>query len=177
MQRRTFLKAASSTGAVIALSGGAYVWLKPDGTSEPLTVAIALQKLEALSGQTVQSTGTWTPFQVFSHIAQSIEYSITGFPEMKSAFFQNTVGALAFEVFSQRGAMQHGLDEPIPGAPVFKPEGDTQAALIRLRKAFLDFDRFPGELAPHFAYGQLEKNAYAAAHVMHLNNHLEEITG
>jgi hypothetical protein len=31
-------------------------------------------------------------------------------------------------------------------------------------------------LAPHFAYGALDRAQYTAAHVMHINNHLTEIT-
>lgn len=176
MQRRTFLKTIASSGIVVAATGGGYVWLQPDGESEPLTVATALQKIDALSRTTVQSTGVWSPFQIFSHIAQSIEYSITGFPEMKSEFFQQTVGALAFAAFAKRGAMTHGLSEVIPGAPAFGKSGDTQAGLAHLRQAFLEFNQHNGDLKPHFAYGKLTKTEYAAAHVLHLNNHLQEIT-
>lgn len=175
MQRRTFLKTLASSGAVVAVTGGGYVWLRPDGQSEPLTVSTALRKMDALDPETIQSTGAWTPFQIFSHIAQSIEYSIAGFPEMKSEFFQKSVGALAFGVFARRGAMSHSLSEPIPGAPLFSPDGGTQQGLDHLRRAFLQFDQHPGALAPHFAYGPLDREEYAAAHVMHLNNHLEEI--
>lgn len=176
MQRRTLLKTLASSGVVVAATGGGYVWLQADGQSEPLTVANALEIIDALAGSNVTSTGVWSPFQIFSHIAQSIEYSITGFPEMKSEFFQETVGALAFAAFAKRGAMTHGLSERIPGAPAFAREGRTEDGLAHLRRAFVEFDQHGGPLKPHFAYGALSKAEYAAAHVLHLNNHLQEIT-
>ena len=48
-------------------------------------------------------------------------------------------------------------------------------ALNRLKKSLIDFDSYQGKLAPHFAYGELTKDEYEAAHVMHLYNHLQEI--
>lgn len=175
MQRRTVLKTLASSGVVVAATGGGYVWLQPDGQSEPLTVPNALQKIDAMASANVTSTGVWSPFQIFSHIAQSIDYSITGFPEMKSELFQETVGALAFAAFSKRGAMTHGLSERIPGAPAFARDGKTADGLAYLRRAFINFEQHGGPLQPHFAYGSLSKAEYAAAHVMHLNNHLHEI--
>ena len=100
---------------------------------------------------------------------------MSGYPQHKSAWFKNTLGATAYSVFRRTGAMRHDLSEPIPGAPLIAPDGDVAAALQRLRTAFIDFDSFEGELMPHFAYGPLSKSQYAAAHVMHLNNHLLEI--
>ena len=32
-----------------------------------------------------------------------------------------------------------------------------------------------GRLAPHFAYGELTKEQYRVAHILHVYNHLEEI--
>ena len=59
----------------------------------------------------------WPLPHVLEHLAQSIEFSLRGFPEAKPAWFQNTAGTLAYAVFAQRGRMRHGLTEPIPGAP------------------------------------------------------------
>jgi hypothetical protein len=113
---------------------------------------------------------------VFAHLAQSIEYSMTGFPQPKSPLFQSTVGAAAFAVFHSKGAMKHSLTEPIPGAPAIAATDDQTAALDRALKALADFDKFNGALQPHFAYGALDKKAYAAAHAMHVYNHLTEFS-
>ena len=37
-------------------------------------------------------------------------------------------------------------------------------------------DQFGGALQPHFAYGALDKKAYATAHAMHVYNHLTEFS-
>lgn len=140
----------------------------------PLTVAAALAQLDQLQQGPVQKAGSWNLFQVYTHLAQSVEYSMTGYPEAKSWLFQNTVGSLAFVVFAGKGSMNHALDEAIPGAPALAMEGDPEQGLQRLRQSLLAFQDFDGPLQPHFAYGALSKAEYEQAHVMHLNNHLEE---
>jgi len=112
--------------------------------------------------------------QVFAHCAQSIEYSMTGFPKMKSAFFQNTAGSVAFSVFSSRGRMSHNLTEGIPGAPPLAPEASVENALIRLEQSIAAFSS-NSTLKPHFAYGELSKRDYESAHIMHLANHFSSI--
>ena len=122
------------------------------------------------------ATGAWSPFRVFSHVAQSVEMSMSGYPAHKPALFKRTLGRTAFAVFRKRGAMHHALDEPIPGAPAIGADGDVTAALERLRDALKAFEAHRGPLAPHFAYGELSHTQYTLAHVLHLNNHLAELT-
>ena len=99
---------------------------------------------------------------------------MVGYPEHKSWLFKHTVGSLAFAVFSGKGSMNHSLDEAIPGAPALLAQGDAEQALLRLRRALVDFRDYSGALQPHFAYGELTREEYEQAHVMHLNNHLDE---
>lgn len=122
-----------------------------------------------------RTTGAWPLVAVFEHLAQSIEMSVDGFPEPKSALFQNTAGAAAFAFFSWRGRMSHGLDEPIPGAPALTPQGDWRPAGRRLRMAIARFHAHPGVLKPHFAYGALNKADFSRAHAFHIANHQDEI--
>ena len=175
MQRRTFIKVSAVGGIAAGVAVAGYVGLSAKRDGRVLTIQYALDKIDALRNQKVTTRGEWSGFRIFNHIAQSIEFSLSGYPEQKSAVFQNTVGALAFSIFSTRGAMRHGLAEPIPGAPALEESGDILQALDRLKNAFITFDNHSGELAPHFAYGRLTKEEYAAAHVMHFNNHLDEI--
>ena len=71
--------------------------------------------------------------------------------------------------------MTHDLSEPIPGAPAIASEKDIKVALARLEKSLLVFKQYEGELSVHFAYGELSKEEYEKAHVMHLYNHLQEV--
>ncbi|MGL4233787.1 MAG: DUF1569 domain-containing protein [Casimicrobium sp.] len=171
MKRRTLV---SVSGILVASAAGGWFVL-PSG-AQPLTVASASDALSKFKGARIKPVGGWTPAQVFEHLAQSIEYSMTGFPESKSALFQSTAGAAAFAVFKAKGAMKHGLTEVIPGAPTLATNGDQDAALDRLLKSLSTFDAFNGALKPHFAYGDLDKQSYAAAHAMHVFNHLTEFS-
>lgn len=174
MKRRQFLK-----GSLIGVAGlGVFgsVWINVPANTQALSIDAALSQIEALSKNIVLSSGVWSAGKIFAHCAQSIELSMTGFPEHKSEFFKNTAGRLAFSVFASKGKMKHGLNEDIPGASAIASDQDTLIALERLKKAFLAFQQYTGELAPHFAYGALSKSDYEIAHVMHFYNHLEEFT-
>src|SRR3990167_10272587 len=61
----------------------------------------------------LDSSAVWTWALTLTHCAQSIEFSMAGFPEAKSALFQSTIGAAAYGVFAWRGRMSHDLVEPI----------------------------------------------------------------
>lgn len=138
------------------------------------SVASALKTLEALKRAAPRMAGAWDLPQVLHHAAQSVEYSLQGFPAPKPAWFRATVGPAAFSLFSARGRMSHALDEPIPGAPGIERGLPLDPAVDRALAALQAFDRHTGPLAPHFAYGALDKPAYARAHLMHLANHWQE---
>lgn len=118
------------------------------------------------------SGAIWGWAQTLVHCAQSIEYSMSGFPESKSRLFQRTIGAAAIGVFSWRGRMTHDLSEPIPGAPALDARADAAQAVERLRASMLNFLQWSQPLRPHFAYGELTRQEYELAHAMHLANHL-----
>jgi hypothetical protein len=135
----------------------------------------ALQWLDKLDKATkISTTGKFQVVSVLEHLSQSIEMSLDGFPQPKSALFQNTVGSLAFGFFKLRGRMSHGLDEPIPGATALTAGGDWKPAAGRLRAAIARFEGHQGALKPHFAYGNLTKTDFALAHAFHIANHQDE---
>ena len=172
MQRRRALTLLS-LGGVGILAGGLR-WLALPKDHPELAIDAAIAQLDELDLSDLETTGAWDLGRTFEHLAQSVEFSVTGYPEARSPLFRNTVGRLAYNVFQTRGAMQHQLDAPIPGEIVAEA-ATADAAMARLRRALHAFRQHDGELAPHFAYGALSKPEYAAAHVMHLNNHFEEI--
>lgn len=130
-----------------------------------------LDRLESAPAPSIE--GPWSLGQVLAHCAQSIECSMDGYPQSRSAVFRATVGRVAMRVFLRRGHLSHDPTAPIPGAPALEaittPEG-----LARLRAAMHRFATFEGELAPHFAYGRVTKADYEALHAMHLANHLSQ---
>ena len=136
---------------------------------------IAFRRLEALDLSAIGSTGDWGLGRTFSHLAQGVEFSITGYPLQKPRLFQVTAGKLAFAVFNMRGQMRHGLDQIIPGEVV--AEVTPNEGLSRLWTSLEAFRGFDGPLRPHFAFGHLNKDRFAKAHLLHIDNHLEEVTG
>jgi hypothetical protein len=131
----------------------------------------AAQAVDSLRGGGWRSRAEWDLARTLHHLAQSVECSIAGFPQLKPAWFRATVGRTAFAVFDARGRMSHGLTDPIPGAPALANGQPLDAAITRLQQAMAAFDAHAGALQPHFAYGLLDKAAYARAHLMHLAEH------
>ncbi len=180
VQRRAFLHSGARLAAVgtAAVAGAGYLLYRPGNDRQLVyaTVADAMREVERMAGAAVGPLApatAWNWSQTLEHCAQSIEFSLQGFPAPKSALFQNTLGAAAFNLFALRGRMSHNLAEPIPGAPALDASAtDGSAALTRLRKAVQDFAVHAGPLYPHFAYGTLSKAQYEQAHAMHLANHL-----
>lgn len=178
--RRVFLRSGVAVAAVgaAAIAGAGYLHYRPGHGRQLVfdTLSVAMQEVERLASAAVQPLApatTWNWSQTLEHCAQSIEFSLQGFPAPRSPLFQNTVGAAAFSVFALRGRMSHNLAEPIPGAPALgAPAPDASAALARLRKAVQDFAAHAGPLQPHFAYGALTRAQYEQAHAMHLADHL-----
>jgi hypothetical protein len=128
--------------------------------------------LVALDPTGVATDGPWSVAQVLAHCAQSIEYSLIGFPLAKPAWFQATIGKLALGKFLRQGYMSHDLTAAIPGAPP-PHDGDPREALDRLIAAIDKFEAHDGPFAPHFAYGSVDKARYGRVQAMHIAQHLE----
>lgn len=178
MKRRRFLKlAGAGTAALAATVGGGAIWLSsaPAPVAGFASFAEARTWLAQLSANpAAYSLTDWSLAQVLEHCAQSVEFSLTGFPQPKPPLFQDTVGHFAFASFNRAGAMHHSVIEPIPGAPALVAT-DLGVATQRLLAAFAAFEAHDAPLSPHFAYGALDKPAYERAHLMHLANHARHI--
>ena len=132
----------------------------------------ALKELER--SPSARLGGGWTVPQMLAHCAQSIDYSVKGYPVARSALFRKTIGPLALRRFLSKGEMSHDLEGAIPGAPPLQ-DGTLQEGVARLRAAIAGFQAHRGELAPHFAYGPVTREQYEKVHAMHLANHLSAV--
>lgn len=173
MNRRTFLSGIIASGLVVGTGG--VVWLNSGSNIHALTIDASLQTLDRLMNEKITTLGEWNIYQILVHSAQSIEFSMSGFPEHKPALFKNTIGKLAFAAFSVKGAMTHNLSEAIPGAPLINQSGDIRVAYERLKESMIKFKNYSGPLPEHFAFGDLTKQEYEKAHAMHFYNHLLEV--
>jgi hypothetical protein len=166
MRRRSFLIVPLATAGGIAMADLPKVQTLDDSLRW-------LDRLERAGD--VKAIGAWPLGAVLEHLAQSIEMSMDGYPQPRSALFQGTAGSAAFAYFKWRGRMNHGLAEPIPGAPALAAGADWKPGAVRLRQAITRFNGYSGPLKPHFAYGSLSKSEFAVAHNLHIANHQDEI--
>lgn len=170
MKRRSFLlKTTLATAAVATAAIGWRRWQLPDAP-----IGALIDELDALRTRELRTTGAWSSYKVFTHLAQSIDYSLHGYPSLKPAWFRSSLGSAAFFAFETAGTMKHSLDEPIPGAAEIPAKGDSADALQRLIVSLERFVAHRGALHPHFAYGALSKGEFAHAHVLHVRDHLRE---
>jgi hypothetical protein len=135
-----------------------------------------LQALDAVERSTPKLQGSWSLAQVLGHCAQSIEYSLNGYPKLKPAWFRATVGPLVKRRFLGRGEMSHDLEGAIEGAPLVDPNEPLREVISRLRSAIAKFRAHSGPLAPHLAYGACSRDEYEKLHAMHIANHFSRFT-
>jgi hypothetical protein len=115
---------------------------------------------------------TWNLSQTVQHCAQTIGYSVTGYPKLKPRAYRATVGAVAKRVFLRRGRMRHSLGAEIEGAPALDPSLAVTEAVALLTEAVRRFDAHQGAHAEHPAYGSCTHAEFTALHSMHLLEHL-----
>lgn len=142
--------------------------------SEPTRLSSFDELMRAVDAlpASARATGAWTLPQVLSHCAQSITFSVSGFPSLRSGLFRATVGRIAARAFLRRGYLEHDLAAPIPGAPAPRSDLSLDAAKQELRDAIRAFREHSGPLAPHFAYGAVPRADYEKLHAMHAADHL-----
>jgi hypothetical protein len=174
MNRRKFLNVSTASIVGLGLTSG-LVWHLIPSASEQLNISKTLEKLARIEKSIPDMTGQWNLATTLMHCAQSVDYSIDGYPEHKSDLFKATAGAFAFSAFKAKGQMTHNLSEAIPGAPIIPENQNLEAAIEAFRLSLIRFQSHKGPLLPHFAYGNLSKADYEKAHAMHLNNHMLEM--
>jgi hypothetical protein len=180
VDKRSFLKYAGGGGLALAFSSAGLTWISIEESDAELTTNSIIEIIDKLlvSNQlnTIESAGQWSAYKVFMHCAESVDYSIAGYPKHNSTMFKKTVGKMAFSAFSAKRKMSHNLAEEIPGTDSIANTGNVAEALKHLKMSLLKFEAFSGDLQAHFAYGELTKPEYEVAHAMHFLNHLQEFT-
>ncbi len=136
-------------------------------------VLAAIDSLPLTSSSSAPSSPErFTPAQALVHCAQSIEYTMSGYPKLRSGFFRATIGPIVKRRFISRGAMKHDITAPVPGAPAVAADTDLSSALARLRAAIASFTAYQGAYSPHLAYGPCTRAEYEALQSMHVAEHL-----
>ena len=64
-------------------------------------------------------TKNWNVYEICLHCAQTIDYSMTSYPEMKPKFIRQTIGKKVVKKFLTEKKMSHNLKAPVAGgAPI-----------------------------------------------------------
>ncbi|HEY4223299.1 MAG TPA: DUF1569 domain-containing protein, partial [Myxococcota bacterium] len=115
-----------------------------------MNLAEITRTLEGLDVTTLTpAPGAWSLAQVLAHCAQSVEFSLTGFPQMKPAPVR-FIARFVMRGFLKDNAMKHDLMAAIPGAPALDvvDAERSRARLLASIRAFAEAQT----TRPHFAY-------------------------
>lgn len=117
----------------------------------------------------------WNLSEIYLHCAQTIDYSMSGYPQLKPAIVRATVGRLAIHKFLSQGYMKHNLTAPVPGGEPLNSEENPKESVEELFSAIQRFRSYSGQLKPHLLFGRLSKEEYDTYFAMHIADHLSEI--
>lgn len=118
----------------------------------------------------------WSLSEICLHCAQTIDYSISGYPQLKPVIIRATVGRLAIRKFLGQGYMKHNLSAPVPGGQAFKEDKSISEGMDELFSAIQRFRDYNGEFKLHLLFGKLSKEEYDSYFAMHIADHLSELS-
>lgn len=140
-----------------------------------LSLEDAKQELLRLKQSKTVNTPNWDISEICLHCAQTINYSITGYPVMKSPFIRNTIGKIAYRKFKRQGFMSHSLTAHVPGGDQLEVELSPQDSIQKLLDTIETFQNYTGALKPHLLFGNLTKAEYDQYFAMHIADHFSEL--
>lgn len=117
----------------------------------------------------------WSVSEICLHCAQTIDYSMTGYPVMKPPIIRNTIGKIAIRKFMRQGFMSHNLTAHVPGASKLDISVSSDEAIGTLMNTMDRFEHYNESLKPHLLFGSLTKAEYSKYFAMHIANHLDEL--
>ncbi|MFD1174813.1 DUF1569 domain-containing protein [Paenibacillus puldeungensis] len=139
------------------------------------SLADVKKELLGMDDRDVIKTTQWPLYEILAHCAQTIEYSMTGYPQMKPKIVRNTIGRMVIKKFLKQGYMKHNLTAHVPGAAKIEKQGTVREGNALLLKAINDFEEYKGPLAPHLIFGELSKEEYDRYFTMHIADHFSEL--
>lgn len=125
-------------------------------------------ELDRLGQGPVETTGSWSYFQILTHLTKAVEGSMKGLKREMPWWKRHLVGPLLFRIFVIRGYIPRG----IKGPPADRIEGNEAEALAHFRNSLEAFEKFEGPWSEHPILGPLNKKQWAAFHPLHFANHV-----
>ncbi|MGN7762970.1 DUF1569 domain-containing protein [Paenibacillus sp. 22594] len=133
------------------------------------------KELLIMEGYDVIPTKQWPLYEILAHCAQTIEYSMTGYPQLKPRIVRKTIGRIVIRKFLKQGHMKHDLTAHVPGAAKLEKQGTVKEGIGLLLRAIDAFQAYEGKLAPHLIFGDLSKEEYDRYFTMHITDHFSEV--
>ena len=126
-------------------------------------------ELKSLESGPVETTATWSFYQILSHCSDDLESSIKGNRKPFPWVIRVTLGNLLKRKFLKDGFYTRPA---MAGGKGRRIEGDEKAALVRLRKAVADFMALPNQPISHIFFGKITKEECEKLTVYHIAHHL-----
>lgn len=121
----------------------------------------------------IETTGAWSYYQILTHLAEHIHFSMTTFPYTYTSVLRKTVGKYLLSKILERGFMlPDGYNGQLETERI---EGDDKVALLQLKSAIYSFRRFNREFAIHPLYDIMDKPTWERFHSIHIANHLSYV--
>ncbi len=139
------------------------------------TLNDAKKELHKLKSAQEVKWKNWNISEICLHCAQTIQYSMTGYPKMKPLLIRVTIGKLAIKKFLRQGFMKHDLTAHVPGSNPIDTTLSKEESIDELMKTIRKFESFHGTLKPHLLFGNLTKEDYGTYFAMHIADHLNEL--
>ncbi len=116
----------------------------------------------------------WSLYKTLLHCAQTIEFSMSGYPKLKPLIIRRTVGRIVLKKFLKNNKMKHDLTAPVPGAAEIADEGNISEAVAVSVKTIDDFMSYSGQYKEHLLFGKLSKKEYDEYFTLHYADHFSD---
>lgn len=126
------------------------------------------QELARLEKGPVTTTGSWSYYQIITHLTKGIENSLKGAKHEMPFIRKWFVGPVAYIAFKLYGRIPRGL----PGPAKERIEGNETEAVLKYRKALDTFEEFEGPVSDHPVLGPFTKKQWLNFHSWHFANHV-----
>lgn len=121
-------------------------------------------------------TENWGIYEICMHCAQTISYSMTGYPKMKPAIVRLTIGKAVVSKYLKQGYMKHNLQSHVSGGEKIDPNGEPAAGIDHLLSEIEKLENYTGTLKPHSVFGEMTREDYMKYFAMHISDHFSEVT-
>jgi hypothetical protein len=125
------------------------------------------KELDRLEKGPVTTTGSWSFYQIITHVSKGVEGSMKGVKRGMPFWKKYIFGPIAFRLFKLQGRIPRG----IKGPPSDRIEGNEVEAITRYRKALDTFEEFEGPVSDHPVLGPFTKKKWLDFHSWHFANH------